>query len=245
MADKCFCNNKTGNATVSAGCSCGGKCGAEGCTCGQPTSTGCSCPATASCRKCTCGDNCQCGSASKDQESTSATTASSCCAGASCKDKTQMHQCACGELCKCSSAEKTGTDEGAGCKCTDCKCGPTQKYQCKAGCKCGPDCKCAESEINLEMPTCEGIRDEYIQCLLRSECVFIKRHSVQDCIKNKDLAALVPEECHSLRQSLFECKRGLLDMRKRMRGVTAAGGIQPKSYDTPDDSSNWSPGNGD
>ncbi|KAJ2396782.1 Dephospho-CoA kinase (Dephosphocoenzyme A kinase) (COAE) [Coemansia sp. RSA 2559] len=92
------------------------------------------------------------------------------------------------------------------------------------------------------MPTCEGIREEYIQCILRSECVFIQRHSVQACIKNKGLAGLVPDECHSLRQSMFECKRGLLDMRKRMRGVTAAGGISPKSYETPDDSSNWSPG---
>ncbi|KAJ1796723.1 Dephospho-CoA kinase (Dephosphocoenzyme A kinase) (COAE) [Coemansia sp. RSA 2399] len=91
------------------------------------------------------------------------------------------------------------------------------------------------------MPTCEGIREEYIQCILRSECVFIQRHSVQDCIKSKDLVALVPDECHNLRQSMFECKRGLLDMRKRMRGVTAAGGISPKSYETPDDSSNWNP----
>ncbi|KAJ2541877.1 Dephospho-CoA kinase (Dephosphocoenzyme A kinase) (COAE), partial [Coemansia sp. RSA 1933] len=89
------------------------------------------------------------------------------------------------------------------------------------------------------MPTCEGIRDEYIQCLLRSECVFIQRHSVKECITDKKLAALVPDECNSLRHSLFECKRGLLDMRKRMRGVSSAGGISPKSYETPDDSSNW------
>ncbi|KAI9502281.1 Dephospho-CoA kinase (Dephosphocoenzyme A kinase) (COAE) [Coemansia spiralis] len=88
------------------------------------------------------------------------------------------------------------------------------------------------------MPTCEGVREEYIECLLRSECVFIKRHSVEECIKNKDLATLIPDKCHSLRQSLFECKRGLLDMRKRMRGVTAAG-VRPKSHDLPDDSSKW------
>ncbi|PIA14037.1 hypothetical protein COEREDRAFT_19377, partial [Coemansia reversa NRRL 1564] len=68
------------------------------------------------------------------------------------------------------------------------------------------------------MPSCSGIREEYIQCLLRSECVFINRNSVSECGRNKELAATVPSQCHLLRQSLFDCKRGLLDMRKRMRG---------------------------
>ncbi|KAI8321906.1 hypothetical protein GQ54DRAFT_167694 [Martensiomyces pterosporus] len=87
------------------------------------------------------------------------------------------------------------------------------------------------------MPSCDGIRDEYIQCLLRSECVFIKRHSVEECVKNKDLATLIPERCHMLRQSLFECKRGLLDMRKRMRGVPNSG---VRHSETTEDSSKWS-----
>ncbi|KAI7817735.1 cytochrome c oxidase assembly protein PET191-domain-containing protein [Kickxella alabastrina] len=87
------------------------------------------------------------------------------------------------------------------------------------------------------MPSCDGIRDEYIQCLLRSECVFIKRHSVDECIRNKDLAHLVPEQCKMLGKSLFECKRGLLDMRKRMRGVPNAG---VGKRDQIDDSSKWS-----
>ncbi|KAJ1962194.1 Dephospho-CoA kinase (Dephosphocoenzyme A kinase) (COAE) [Dipsacomyces acuminosporus] len=88
------------------------------------------------------------------------------------------------------------------------------------------------------MPSCDGIREEYIQCLLRSECVFIKRHTVEECVKNKDLATLIPERCHMLRQSLFECKRGLLDMRKRMRGVPNSGGIH--NHDTAEDSDKWS-----
>ncbi|KAJ1808571.1 Dephospho-CoA kinase (Dephosphocoenzyme A kinase) (COAE) [Coemansia sp. RSA 2598] len=86
------------------------------------------------------------------------------------------------------------------------------------------------------MPTCDGIREEYIKCLLRSECVFIKRHSVEECIKNKDLEHLVPEPCQMLRKSLFECKRGLLDMRKRMRGVPNSG---LGNKDKIDDSSRW------
>ncbi|KAJ2712742.1 Dephospho-CoA kinase (Dephosphocoenzyme A kinase) (COAE) [Coemansia spiralis] len=87
------------------------------------------------------------------------------------------------------------------------------------------------------MPSCDGIREEYIQCLLRSECVFINRHTVSECARNKDLAATVPNHCHLLRQSLFDCKRGLLDMRRRMRGVPNAG-VKPP--DAPDSSSKWS-----
>ncbi|KAJ2356172.1 Dephospho-CoA kinase (Dephosphocoenzyme A kinase) (COAE), partial [Coemansia sp. RSA 2611] len=86
------------------------------------------------------------------------------------------------------------------------------------------------------MPSCDGIRDEFIECLLRSECVFINRHSVSECARNKDLASTVPNQCHLLRQSLFDCKRGLIDMRKRMRGVPNAG---VKMTDQPDDSSKW------
>ncbi|KAJ2781138.1 Dephospho-CoA kinase (Dephosphocoenzyme A kinase) (COAE) [Coemansia interrupta] len=87
------------------------------------------------------------------------------------------------------------------------------------------------------MPTCDGIREEYIQCLLRSECVFVRRHSVEECIKNKDLASMVPERCQMLRKSLFECKRGLLDMRRRMRGVPNAG--IGASRDKTDSSDKW------
>ena len=60
------------------------------------------------------------------------------------------------------------------------------------------------------MPTCTGVRQEFIECILNSDCVLIKRNSVQDCVKNKGLKEYVPEKCRLLGQSLFECKRGLV-----------------------------------
>ncbi|KAJ2453417.1 hypothetical protein EV183_002274 [Coemansia sp. RSA 2336] len=60
--------------------------------------------------------------------------------------------------------------------------------------------------------------------------------NVADCARDKSLADTVPNKCHLLRQSLFDCKRGLVDMRKRMRGVPNAGIKMP---DQPDDSSKW------
>ncbi|KAI7825502.1 hypothetical protein BX661DRAFT_199329 [Kickxella alabastrina] len=59
------------------------------------------------------------------------------------------------------------------------------------------------------MPSCDGIRDEYIHAFYVH--------------KKQGSAHLVPEQCKMLGKSLFECKRGLLDMRKRMRGVPNAG----------------------
>ncbi|KAI9466729.1 hypothetical protein BJY52DRAFT_1233972 [Lactarius psammicola] len=40
-----------------------------------------------------------------------------------------------------------------------------------------------------------------------------------ECIKNH--IDELPEECRSLRLATFECKRGMLDMRKRFRGNSA------------------------
>ncbi|KAJ2184261.1 Dephospho-CoA kinase (Dephosphocoenzyme A kinase) (COAE), partial [Coemansia sp. RSA 532] len=83
------------------------------------------------------------------------------------------------------------------------------------------------------MPTCEGIREDFIECLLGSECVVINRNSVSDCARNKELADTVPNQCMLLRQSLFDCKRGLIDMRRRMRGVLNAGVKIPDFVDDP------------
>ncbi|KAJ2254908.1 hypothetical protein GGI13_001895 [Coemansia sp. RSA 455] len=61
------------------------------------------------------------------------------------------------------------------------------------------------------MPSCDGIREEFIRCMLRSECVFIKRHSVAECVTNKELES-------------------------RMRGVPNSGVKVPQKHD---DSSKW------
>ncbi|KAJ1919200.1 Dephospho-CoA kinase (Dephosphocoenzyme A kinase) (COAE) [Mycoemilia scoparia] len=81
------------------------------------------------------------------------------------------------------------------------------------------------------MPSCAGIRQEFVDCILKSDCVLVNRNTVQECVKNKELKDQVPEKCHMLAKSLFECKRGLLDMRKRTRGVPSAGGVHSNSDD--------------
>ncbi|OMJ29075.1 Mitochondrial protein [Smittium culicis] len=73
------------------------------------------------------------------------------------------------------------------------------------------------------MPTCDGVRKQFINCILESDCVLVNRNSVNDCIKNPDLKHSLPEKCLLLSQSLFDCKRGLLDMRRRTKGVPNSG----------------------
>jgi cytochrome c oxidase assembly factor 5 len=87
--------------------------------------------------------------------------------------------------------------------------------------------------------SCEGIRVALKSCLIRSDCVIRQNHLPSECLKEhfEDL----PDECKQLRQSLFECKRGMvrtisylivisvnlisveqLDMRNRFRGNPGA-----------------------
>ncbi|BGP32403.1 hypothetical protein JCM10296v2_004184 [Rhodotorula toruloides] len=66
--------------------------------------------------------------------------------------------------------------------------------------------------------SCKGIRQALADCILRSDCVLRSDppRSPQECIKEH--SDELPEECQLLRKSFFECKRGMLDMRKRFRG---------------------------
>ncbi|PVU95644.1 hypothetical protein BB561_001681 [Smittium simulii] len=77
------------------------------------------------------------------------------------------------------------------------------------------------------MPSCDGVRQKFINCVLKSDCVLVQRNTVQDCVKTKELNAQLPQECQLVAQSLYACKRGLLDMRKRMRGVPNSGSFNP------------------
>ncbi|CAG8547361.1 3596_t:CDS:2 [Paraglomus brasilianum] len=62
------------------------------------------------------------------------------------------------------------------------------------------------------MPSsCKDIRQELIDCLLKSKCVLEQRNTVKECLKAEH-AKDVPLECHSIRKSLFECRRGLIHL---------------------------------
>ena len=85
--------------------------------------------------------------------------------------------------------------------------------------------------------SCSQLRSDFIDCVLRSDCVVRAGNTPQDCIHNH--AQELPEPCQHLRFAFFECKRGMvsriplvvvvekltfrhdakLDMRKRFRGL--------------------------
>ncbi|KDN46631.1 hypothetical protein K437DRAFT_256138 [Tilletiaria anomala UBC 951] len=70
--------------------------------------------------------------------------------------------------------------------------------------------------------SCQPIRDDLAACLLASDCVVKEGNSPKDCLQShlRDL----PMDCQHLYKSYVECRRGLLDMRKRFRGMAPTPG---------------------
>ncbi|THV08626.1 hypothetical protein K435DRAFT_847475 [Dendrothele bispora CBS 962.96] len=64
--------------------------------------------------------------------------------------------------------------------------------------------------------SCKGLLAALKDCVLNSNCVIKDGHLPSECLKNH--VDELPESCQSLRKATFECKRGMLDMRKRFRG---------------------------
>jgi len=54
-------------------------------------------------------------------------------------------------------------------------------------------------------------------CLQNSDCVFIERNKPADCLR-PPLVDTLPTRCQQLKKGYGECKRGMVDMRKRFRG---------------------------
>lgn len=69
---------------------------------------------------------------------------------------------------------------------------------------------------------CDGLRYDLKMCLLNSQCVQEYGHTPRECISDPALAQFVPDRCIVLANTFFECKRSLVDMRRRFRG--------PKGY---------------
>ncbi|KAF2453956.1 cytochrome c oxidase assembly protein PET191-domain-containing protein [Lineolata rhizophorae] len=68
------------------------------------------------------------------------------------------------------------------------------------------------------MPSsCNDIRAALATCLQESDCVMVNRHPARDCIR-PPLNETLPTQCQQLQRGLAECKRGMIDMRKRFRG---------------------------
>ncbi|KAK1499772.1 hypothetical protein CTAM01_06966 [Colletotrichum tamarilloi] len=68
------------------------------------------------------------------------------------------------------------------------------------------------------MPSsCKELREALAQCLQESECVMVQRNSASDCLRSPLVEGL-PTKCQQLKKGFGECKRGMVDMRKRFRG---------------------------
>ncbi|KAJ8086536.1 hypothetical protein PM082_005359 [Marasmius tenuissimus] len=75
--------------------------------------------------------------------------------------------------------------------------------------------------------SCQGLMAALKECLMQSDCVLKQGRLPSECLKEH--TDELPERCQSLRKATFECKRGMLDMRKRFRGNIV--GSQFEFYD--------------
>ncbi|ODV85322.1 hypothetical protein CANARDRAFT_28585 [[Candida] arabinofermentans NRRL YB-2248] len=66
--------------------------------------------------------------------------------------------------------------------------------------------------------SCKDQLKQVAICLQRSPCVMIERNKPKDCITNPELSRDLPELCKAQLSTFLECKRGIVDMRKRIRG---------------------------
>ncbi|CUM65416.1 uncharacterized protein PRCAT00003054001 [Priceomyces carsonii] len=66
--------------------------------------------------------------------------------------------------------------------------------------------------------SCQDQKKALAICLQRSPCVLIERHTPKECLTDPLLKKELPELCAAHFRAFMECKTGMFDMRKRMRG---------------------------
>ncbi|GMG53573.1 unnamed protein product [Ambrosiozyma monospora] len=66
--------------------------------------------------------------------------------------------------------------------------------------------------------SCKDQLKQVAICLQRSPCVMIERHKPKECIANPELSKDLPDLCKAQLATFLECKRGIVDMSKRIRG---------------------------
>ncbi|TXT09021.1 hypothetical protein VHUM_02495 [Vanrija humicola] len=82
-------------------------------------------------------------------------------------------------------------------------------------------------------PACQRERDDLVQCILRTDCVLKQNKSPKECLQAK---TELPIQCQQLLATYTDCRRGLLDMRRRFRGnhltdEAKRGGVYESSLD--------------
>merc|ERR1711970_423139 len=73
-----------------------------------------------------------------------------------------------------------------------------------------------EAKESEDKRPCAQLREDLKACLLATDCVRLHRKTPRECLVTNDPS--IPQECHALRTTFFECKRSLLDNRQRFRG---------------------------
>ncbi|GMM29755.1 Pet191 protein [Martiniozyma asiatica (nom. inval.)] len=66
--------------------------------------------------------------------------------------------------------------------------------------------------------SCKDQLKQVAICLQRSPCVMIERNTPKKCATDPELARQLPELCKAQLTTFLECKRGMVDMSKRIRG---------------------------
>ncbi|WWD22871.1 hypothetical protein CI109_107366 [Kwoniella shandongensis] len=67
----------------------------------------------------------------------------------------------------------------------------------------------------MPAPACQAARDDLVSCLLRTDCVLKTGKTPTECLKHPDE---LPLQCQHLISRFTDCKKGMLDMRRRFRG---------------------------
>ncbi|KAM0967877.1 hypothetical protein ACFX2A_016604 [Malus domestica] len=57
---------------------------------------------------------------------------------------------------------------------------------------------------------------ELVKCLSECDCIKVEKRSYRECAGEK--SPLISSECIGLMEKYFNCKRGRVDMRARIRG---------------------------
>ena len=80
-------------------------------------------------------------------------------------------------------------------------------------------CKDIRKSVSIAtpQPTDEREGAALAECLQNSDCVMKQRNKAVDCLRSP-LYEELPTRCQQLKKGHAECKRGMIDMRKRFRG---------------------------
>ena len=65
--------------------------------------------------------------------------------------------------------------------------------------------------------SCWRIRYGLKKCIIESDCIKVDKWSAKDCMRNP--SSRIPDSCRQLVYSYQQCRKSMLDMRTRFRGI--------------------------